>query len=512
MDTPSSRWEGHLVAAKYNNDNGSFTSYGKKFNLTLSNGARWIPDAKEEYIGKYDSSLPAPLDFQSVVNLKKGGIIDLYGDNRHTGNKGYTNKLTIDNLQAEKGRFIIFSSLDNSKNDMLFIKSGKGTALVEPVDPKELKDVSTEKPILFADVSKTISFEGYDNIETLDDGFLYSYVPVVEKNVLDASSTSSKYGDLWYIVGVTKNETPAIEVPVSDANLYLASATSFLALDTLNKRMGEVRDNGIETSGLWTRVKAGRISSDRNGYFKDNFQFYQIGYDRFIAGENGNWIFGGALHHTESNSIFHYGSGDVDNTGLSGYASWFNEAGCYADLVAKYSWISDNYQVQVGNQSASADYDSHALTLSAEVGKQFILQKSFFVEPQMQLAYTKVEELSYALTNGVGVHQAKVDSLIGRIGVRLGTTFAMPKSEKSGSAYLRLDGYHEFDGDRTIALQGKDSSYAKSINGSDSWMSYGLGVTLPFARTTSFYAEVERSAGGDIQTDWQVNGGLRIQF
>ena len=173
MDTPASRWEGHLVSAKYSN--GSFSSYGKKFNLTLSNGARWIPDAQEEYIGKYDSSLPGSSDFQSVVNLKNGGIIDLYGDNRHTGNKGYTNKLTIDNLQADKGRFIIFSSLDDSKNDMLFIKSGSGTALVEPVDPKELKDVSTEKPILFADVSNSVSFEGYDNIETLDDGFLYSY-------------------------------------------------------------------------------------------------------------------------------------------------------------------------------------------------------------------------------------------------------------------------------------------------------------------------------------------------
>lgn len=510
LDKKGSVWEGHLisVASQF-----GLLYYGKEFTLTLSNGGRWVPDAKNDYIGEYDLNGFVLGHLKSTVNLQAGGIIDLYGMNSHTNKQGYTDTLTIDNLQADGGRFIMdLSSLVSPEktNDMLYIKGGNGTAYVEPVDPNRLQGVTRENPILFADAAEQVTFEGYDKNDSLEKGFLYNYIPIVDKDVKE--NETNKNGHNWYIVGVKQNETPAITVPVANASRYYSSATSFLALDDLNKRIGEVRDAGPDANGAWARVKAGRISSNAAGYFKDNYQFYQLGYDRFIPSEKGDWLVGAAFHHTEGNATFDQGSGDLDNTGLSGYLSWFNGAGWYADFVAKYSWLSDNYRITVGNESAKADFDSNALTLSAETGKRFELQKYFFVEPQIQLVYTRVDGVSYAMSNGISINQGAANSVIGRMGVRLGTTFAMLKSEKTGSAYLRLDGYHEFDGDRTIALQGKDSSYAKSINGSDSWMSYGVGVTLPFARHTSFYAEVERSAGGDIQTDWQVNGGLRIQF
>jgi outer membrane autotransporter protein len=498
LDTSDSFWHGTEI-----NPTKKDGSYRGKLNVVLSNGAQWIPDKEEAEI--------------SQITLNDNGIINLHGFNEHVKEAGLTKHLTIHDLQGNGGIFRIDvntsapGSDGRNGSDFVDVVSGSGAYYVQPVDQGKLADLTS--PVWFADAASGVSFTGYAKKESIDEGFLYDYTPIVGENVV--ATDTSQYGNNWYLTGVKKDTSVTADTTIASATLNYAMATSRLEIDSLNKRLGELRDYDAPKDGLWVRTKGGSMESSNGSYFKDDYQFYQIGYDRKSnkSTDNEIWREGIAFHYTHGDSDFENGDGTNSSYGVSLYGSWAGNKGHYTDYVLKYSRLNEHFTARDSNgDSANGDFHDHALTASIEYGRKNDIGKDWIFEPQVQLMATHLTGADYTTSNHIKVHQDSLNSVIGRAGFRIGREFRQNDPAKRSKVYAKFDVLHEFSGDRVVNLLGSDATLYRQEDGSDTWFVYGVGADVALKADTFFYCDLERSFSGDINTTWQYDVGLRWQF
>ena len=483
--------------------------------VTLADGARWVPDIMLR--GKDAQGLDTRSNYLSAITLDKGGIIDTHAYNVHTGDKDTVNNLVLYNLKSNEGTVVmdasgakVNSTYRNAGTDFFTIKDGSGLVYVQPADISALKGVSPDNPVRFADAAAGITFKAITKTSDISDGALFDYTPVIDKNIV--SGRFGTNGNDWYFVDYSENPTDNIKVPVAAASAVHGDLLSHRNIDTLNQRLGELRDYSDTEDGVWFRMKSGETESDKYGHYNYRWNFYQLGYDRTVADhQNGKWHIGGAFHSAMGDVDYHHGDGDMRSYGGSLYAGWAGSKGHYMDYVLSYSHYNNKYNIyHDGMKSADADYSDHAWMVSAEYGRKFDMGGEWFIEPQSQLVYGKSGGSDYTLSNGVKVHSDGEDSLIGRLGFRLGRSFATPKGQEPNQIYLKFNVLHEFSGDWDMALWGTDASYYQHCDGGDTWYTFGLGGKVSLTDNTVLYGDVEKSFGGDVTTKWQFNAGLRF--
>ena len=249
-------------------------------------------------------------------------------------------------------------------------------------------------------------------------------------------------------------------------------------------------------------------------YFKDKYNFYQLGWDRKRETDRrGVWRYGLAAHYGDNSADYAKGSGSIDSFGASVYAGWTGKLGHYADFVLKYSHLDNDFTVFASDGTAKGGYNNWAMSVSAEYGYKFDLGRRWILEPQSQLVYTHIFDASYATSNGIEVKQDGVDSLIGRLGFRLGREFGEKGQGGYGKWYVKADLLHEFCGDREVSLYGAHGqTLRKYEDGGDTWFAAGIGADVTMGKNSFFYCDVEKSFGADIETNWQVNLGVRWEF
>lgn len=483
--------------------------------VTLADGAKWVPDIMLR--GKDAQGLDTRSNYLSAITLDKGGIIDTHAYNVHTGDKDTVNNLVLYNLKSNEGTVVmdasgakVNSTYRNAGTDFFTIKGGSGLVYVQPADVSALKGVSPDNPVRFADAAADITFKAITKTSDISDGALFDYTPVIDKNVV--SDRFGANGNDWYFVDYSENPTDNIKVPVAAASAVHGDLLSHRNIDTLNQRLGELRDYSDTEDGVWFRMKSGETESDQYGHYNYRWNFYQLGYDRTVADhQNGKWHIGGAFHSAMGDVDYHHGDGDMRSYGGSLYAGWAGSKGHYMDYVLSYSHYNNKYNIyHDGMKAADADYSDHAWMVSAEYGRKFDMGGKWFIEPQSQLVYGKSGGSDYTLSNGVKVHSDGEDSLIGRLGFRLGKSFATPKGQEPNQIYLKFNALHEFSGNWDMALWGTDASYYQHCDGGDTWYTVGLGGKVSLTDNAVFYGDVEKSFGGDVTTKWQFNAGLRF--
>ena len=486
-----------------------------RLQVTFADGARWVPDIMLR--GKDTQGLDTRSNYLSAITLDKGGIIDTHAYNVHTGDKDTVNNLVLYNLKSNEGTVVmdasgakVNSTYRNAGTDFFTIKDGSGLVYVQPADISALKGVSPDNPVRFADAVAGITFKAVTKTSDISDGALFDYTPVIDKNAV--STTFGTQGNDWYFVDYSENPTDNIKVPVAAASAIHGDLLSHRNIDTLNQRLGELRDYSDTEDGVWFRMKSGETESDKYGHYNYRWNFYQLGYDRTVADhQNGKWHIGGAFHSAMGDVDYHHGDGDMRSYGGSLYAGWAGSKGHYMDYVLSYSHYNNKYNIyHDGMKAADADYSDHAWMVSAEYGRKFDMGGQWFIEPQSQLVYGNSGGSDYTLSNGVKVHDDGEDSLIGRLGFRLGKSFATPKGQEPNQIYLKFNVLHEFSGDWDMALWGTDASYYQHCDGGDTWYTFGLGGKVSLTDNTVLYGDVEKSFGGDVTTKWQFNAGLRF--
>lgn len=429
-------------------------------NLSLSNGATWTST---------DDS------FVNNLDLKNGGTVNLAGG-AHTVD-------VLTNMSSDNG-VVTANSLDSK------VKVAKGANDIKSLTVKgsgAMADAIAKDPSVANKLANVVEDESTGksaatNVTTDEGEVAGAYSGTVDANgnlsgSLAKNSTNENISGLGVISLMTWRQEN----------------------NDLNKRLGELRDSKGQY-GLWTRMSRGEAKYNDLG-IKNQYNYYQLGYDARISDD---WILGGAVSYTDGESSFRDGDGTNKHTGFAVYGSRLADDGSFIDIIAKYAHMKNEYDTYAG--AGDGDYSTNGFAFSAEYGKRFKGQNDFWIEPQAELTYGRVDSANFTTAKGVHVHQDSLDSLVGRLG------FALGKDVKAGHVYVRASYLYDFKGDVNMYMDkdGAADSYDHDLGGG--WWEFGVGTNLNLGHDTHFYFDVERTASGEVSTPWQWNAGIRYSF
>ena len=441
--------------------------------LQVENGAQWNPTSVRE-VGNNSASAGSQAMALNSLKLNNGVV----------------------NLDSDK--------LDANSPVKVENISGNGTITTNSLDNKLVIDDKAAGTKLKVEGSGEIGDKILAGKATLED--LAATAKVGDKTASDEVETQDGIiaGKMFAKVTDGKIDASTIKRAVQQHNQAVSSMANLSLMtwrqenNDMNKRLGEVRASE-GNQGIWARMARGQSKYGQQG-IKNQYNYYQLGYDSKISDD---WILGGAFTYTDGDSSYTNGSGTNKHTGFAVYGSNLREDGSFIDLIAKYAHMKNDFDVNGG--VGSGDYSTNGLSFSAEYGKRFH-QEGYWIEPQAELTYGRVSSVDFTTKNGASVHQDSMDSLVGRLGFSLG------KDIKQGNVYVRASYLYDFQGDTSVTMSkgGAATPFKTDLGGG--WWEFGVGTNLDLGHDTHFYLDVETTAGGDVDTPWQWNAGVRYSF
>lgn len=477
LNGEGSFWTGN-TKAEWNNGNEGKPDADKMqvshMTLQVENGAQWNPTSVRE-VGNNSASAGSQAMALNSLKLNNGVV----------------------NLDSDK--------LDANSPVKVENISGNGTITTNSLDNKLVIDDKAAGTKLKVEGSGEIGDKILAGKATLED--LAATAKVGDKTASDEVETQDGIiaGKMSAKVGADgKIDASTVKRAIQQHNQAVSSMAnlSFMTWrqenNDMNKRLGEVRASE-GSQGIWARMARGQSKYGAQG-IKNQYNYYQLGYDTKISGD---WILGGAFTYTDGDSSYTNGSGTNKHTGFAVYGSNLRDDGSFIDLIAKYAHMKNDFDVNGG--VGSGDYSTNGLSFSAEYGKRFH-QESYWIEPQAELTYGRVSSADFTTKNGASVHQDSMDSLVGRLGFSLG------KDIKQGNVYVRASYLYDFQGDTSVTMSrgGAATPFKTDLGGG--WWEFGVGTNLDLGHDTHFYLDVETTAGGDVDTPWQWNAGVRYSF
>lgn len=276
-------------------------------------------------------------------------------------------------------------------------------------------------------------------------------------------------------------------------------------IDDMHRRVGDLRDSSEQSNGLWTRVYHGKAEyGDQN--VTNRYTAFQFGYDRQV--QDGFWL-GGAFSYTDGDNNFDYGNGDSNLYTFSGYGSWLFGNGVYLDLVGKVGRMKNAFDIRFNDIKSTGDYHTNAASLSAEMGWRYFATEELYLEPQVQMWYGHVFDADYQTSTGIKVENDSVDSLVGRVGVKMG----YKDSQGRGGVFLKASVLHDWEGDAKFRYS-KGANVSRTLTESlgGTWYEYGLGADYNATDQVHLYADLEAGKGGEVDTDYRFNVGVRYAW
>ena len=275
-------------------------------------------------------------------------------------------------------------------------------------------------------------------------------------------------------------------------------------MDRLNKRMGEARYiDGDE--GLWVRMRHDRIG--KSDAFRSKNTMFELGYDRKVGDrEDGEHRQGVVFDYMRGTADYHNvaGEGDVRRGGVWFYDTWLGNKGPYTDYVLKFGRLSNDFDIysELG-EKITGDYSNFVYSASAEYGRKKSLGGDWYIEPQAQLQYAHVTDADYTTSQGTSVQLDAIDSLIGRVGFRLGKDVS-----DTSTFYIKADVLHEFLGDQDISAFDETGLLDTTYENEGTWYDVGLGFSHQFSKGTYMFLDVEKTFGNDNEDTYQFNVGM----
>ena len=487
------------------NISGKIEASGKSKNLidiTFSN-------ANSEFIGNtiienQTSNINMEFSNEAVWNnTGDSSVTNLTMNNGIINNNSVENDITVDTLKGNGGTLNITAGIDEKTGEAVSgkIEIGKVENNNAHFDINykggDNLEVSQEK-------AKEVFDELTDNI-TVGEGELKADVKLEEGFVkggytvdLVVDKSGNQVGNIDYKLN------SMVEGMRDLATINLLTWRQ--EMNSLNKRMGELR-NSTGEHGVWSRVYTGKIE---NGSKYDNdYQTYQVGYDKKYTVDNGVMFVGGLVSYTDGETNYALGHGENYSVGAGIYATWLNNDGQFADVVLKQSRLHNKFDVRSKDldKSQSGDYNNWGTSLSGQYGRRFDLNDKFFVEPSVELTLGRVDDTTYTTSAGVDVHQDTMYSLVGNVGTSVGYKF----SDK-GNVYARAALVKEFQGDIDTEYE-KDGAFERiSEDLGDTWAEFGVGVNYRFVENMNVYVDVQKTGEATVDNKWQANLGFRYEF
>jgi len=466
LNGEASSWEGNAYLYWGKSITELATQDISGLNITIQNGARWIPTRIE---GSGDSTSGDKLVGLNNLTLNEG-IIEIHED--------VTAKTDV--LSGSGGEIRVEDA------------SKLGTFIAG--------DVASNTNLNVQAIDKDGNIMNADQVSAERLAELQKQVQNAEGEAL-ATTASAAEGDVNGAISIDKNgNVSTAKNTLMDAALKQASITT-VALDKIltndvRKRLGDIRSDKNQT-GVWMRWDGGKLKGDG---LTNNFNTIQIGGDTKVGT---NCRIGVAGSFTHGDTDFARGNGELEGFSFALYSTWMGENGMFADIVTRLGHFSNEMNVE----GRKGDMDNRVFSLSGEYGWRFDLCKQFFLEPQVELAYTYVssddlqlDEARYAFDN--------VNSLVGRAGLVAG--WNLP--DDMGNVYARASVLQQLMGDAKISGSNGNAFNVQEIDGNDTWLEYGIGANIKLTDKTYIWADVERTAGADLDEEWRGTVGLRYSF
>jgi opacity protein-like surface antigen len=193
-------------------------------------------------------------------------------------------------------------------------------------------------------------------------------------------------------------------------------------------------------------------------------------------------------------------------------------------------WTFFQNDVSDANHGMSGQrFDARSVSVTGNIGYNYNLGNRWFIEPSAGLIWsrTQVDTMNVpgTLVYGFGgvppwtLAVKDIDSTLGRLSVRVGTTVALDNVVLQPFASASV--FHEFQGRvassltsdfGAIGMNAPTLSSTVSVNGPGTYGQFGLGVAAQVLNSGWVsYLRGDYRTGDNIE-GWSLNGGLRYQF
>ena len=364
-----------------------------------------------------------------------------------------------------------------------------------------------------APVSDETSNEGAISTASANSIMLMSEEPETLAEETQANDTNAYNAINHKIIAVKGTELN--DTGKTILNMSRANYSNAIYMDRLNKRLGEASYiNSEEDEGMWVRIRHDRIGKD--AAYRSQNTMYELGYDQKQECDNGERRVGMAIDYMHGDTGYDQiaGKGEIDRYGLWLYDTWMGDKGHYADYVAKWGHLSNDFEVYTmqNGDKVTGDYSNNVFSVSAEYGRKKDIGNDWYFEPQVQAQLARVTGADYTTNQGTKVSVDGINSLIGRAGFRLGKDFG---EEKQSTVYIKADVLHEFLGDQDVRVLDKssDNKWAGiSYENEGTWYDVGFGFATQMSKNSYAFMDFEKSFGNDNDETYQINVGMQWSF
>ena len=383
-------------------------------NLTLKNGAVWNVTG--------DSTL-TNLENDSFVNLSN---TDRTGTSLTAQTLSGTGTMVMDLDWNSNGG--AKEKTDNS--DYLNVtESATGTqALVTDKASMHLDAMGVDDRLYFATLTNSDAvFTSPITQRNVQKGHLYDYIIGINSETTattDTSDTAETVADRaavdtttdWFFGTIGYTESPIVETGRINSQIMYDLVTD---VDTLNKRMGDVRHMNTDPDGWWARTTY--THQDRDSYSGHSNRF-ELGKDFVMTRSDGSTVHQGTVFtYLRSTDSFADGNGKYNRYSGALYHTWLGNDGRYVDFVGRIGKVMGNsHTFLVNGDQSDSSFGTWYQQASVETGRNYDLKDGWYFEPQAQLQYTHMNSKSYTSSDGINHDLDSVNSFIGRLGFRLG--------------------------------------------------------------------------------------------
>lgn len=343
------------------------------------------------------------------------------------------------------------------------------------------------------------TIEDWDDLYDENGKFLPQYI---KKEIIE---NPVKEGTNWYLDTAVNTTSNSGNIIKNAAALDYANAVT---TDTLNKHLGEARYSN-EGDGMWARVRHDRFG--KTNRYEGKNTLTELGYDwKRCDTSYGKHMQGAAVNYTTGSADYKgvTGESSTKRYGLSFYDTQLRETGHYLDTVAKFGRVSNKFTLeQEDENNVNADYHNNYYALSFEYGRKNPLENNWYVEPQAQLQYTYLASTDYRTSQSTDVQLSGTDSLIGRVGFRIGREL-----DDKTAFYVDANAYHEFLGNQDILASDRTGIMNATTHNDGIWYEAGVGISGKLNKNTNGFVQFTKGFGSDVENTWSFEGGLNFTF
>jgi autotransporter family porin len=490
-----------------------------------------------------------------VSQFTHSGILDLSGGAHAVGNVlviGGGQTAGVDGggvFVSNGGSLILNTDLNeggaNSRSDMLVVDStqtGGGATSIQIRHVAGLGALTEGNGIAVVDLLNSSAAASDASAFTLGHRVVAGpYEYHLARGAEDGSATDTWFLRSTRVDGGGDDPTPTYrpEVSLYGALPALTLLYGRAMVDTLHERVGEERLNPDaplppdeeKTYGPslgWGRViyRSGKQEADhqtltgRTPEYNYDLTGFQLGADLYRKTSNdGSHQQAGlsiATAHLDAGVKhergFNAGDDSVRGYSLGGYWTYFDTDGWYVDGVAQLNHFDIKARP---NNLTHFDTEGWGYTLSLETGYPMEADKDLYIEPQAQVIYSYVD-LNDAKDEGAHVRFDDVDSLIGRIGVRIAKDwFDQQPNEplRRTNGWIRPSIWHEFRAKPNTDFSSETGYVPFHSDFSGTTGELNLGVDYQADRRTTFTvsAGYQQSFDGDAH-GYDVMVGFKMKF